>query len=170
VRRILLTGMSGVGKSAVITELAERSYKAIDADSDDYSEWVTVANDVSPFGPSVNAGRDWVWREDRMRALLATGDADVLFVSGCAENMGQFLPYFDDVILLSAPAAIIVARLRSRTNNPYGKRSDEEARVLGLIETVEPLLRRAASHEIDTSAPLDDVVTAVLQVACATTG
>jgi hypothetical protein len=39
------------------------------------------------------------------------------------------------------------------------------ARVLDLMETVEPLLRRAAGFEIDTSAPLEDVVAAVLEVA-----
>ncbi len=37
--------------------------------------------------------------------------------------------------------------------------------MLELITTVEPLLRRAACHEIDTSAPLEDVVAAVLPIA-----
>jgi hypothetical protein len=44
-------------------------------------------------------------------------------------------------------------------------RPTEVARVLDLMETVEPLLRRAAGFEIDTSAPLEDVVAAVLEVA-----
>ena len=34
VKRILLTGMSGTGKSKVIGELAARGYKAVDADCD----------------------------------------------------------------------------------------------------------------------------------------
>jgi hypothetical protein len=105
-----------------------------------------------------------MWREDRIQALLSTEDADVLFLSGCASNMGKFLPQFDHVVLLSAPADVIVERLGARTNNSYGKHPDEVARVLGLLETVEPLLRRAAGHEIDTSAPLDDVVTSVLRL------
>jgi shikimate kinase len=79
--------------------------------------------------------------------------------------MGQFLPRFDHVILLRAPADVIVERLKSRTNNPYGKHPDEVARVLDLLQTVEPLLRRAATHEIDTHACLDDVVTTVLELA-----
>jgi energy-coupling factor transporter ATP-binding protein EcfA2 len=36
-KRILLTGMSGTGKSSVIRELAGLGYKAIDADSDEWS-------------------------------------------------------------------------------------------------------------------------------------
>jgi len=54
--------------------------------------------------------------------------------------------------------------LGTRTNNQYGKRPDEVARVLGLVERVEPLLRRAAGHEIDTSAGLEDVVATLLRL------
>ncbi|WP_220198842.1 hypothetical protein [Ktedonospora formicarum] len=38
-KRILLTGMSGTGKSAIICELAARGYKAVDVDSDEFSQW-----------------------------------------------------------------------------------------------------------------------------------
>jgi dephospho-CoA kinase len=163
VKRVLLTGMSGTGKSTVIAELADRGYKAVDADCDEFSEWAAVTDGPAVPGSSVEPDRDWVWREDRIHDLLSAEDAPLLFLSGCAANMGPFLPRFDHVILLSAPAAVIIERLSTRTTNTYGKRPEEVARVLDLIETVEPLLRRAAGHEIDTSARLGDVVAAVLQ-------
>ncbi len=165
VKRILVTGMSGTGKSTVIGELAARGYKAVDADIDEYSEWVEVVGDTGVLGSPAWGASDWMWREDRIQALLSTEDADVLFVSGCAANMRMFLPQFDHVVLLSAPANVIVERLRTRTSNSYGKRPDEVARVLGLVETVEPLLRRAADHEINTSASLTDVVVTLLRLA-----
>lgn len=164
-KRILLTGMSGTGKSTVVDELARRGYKAVDLDNDAFSEWVPFSAEPGATDSAVEADRDWVWREDRVHALLATEDADLLFVSGCAANMGKFLPQFDQVILLSAPAGVIVKRLAARTNNAYGKRPEEAARVLGLIDTIEPLLRKVAGHEIDTSAGLDAVVEHVLRCA-----
>src|SRR4051812_10721976 len=89
-KKILLTGMSGTGKSTLITELASRGFKAVDADCDDYSEWVSnSAFDVA--GTPVEAERDWVWREDRIQSLLTTEDSTTLFMSGCASNMGKFL-------------------------------------------------------------------------------
>ena len=110
-----------------------------------------------------------MWNEERIRELLAsgdiTGDADVLFLAGTSPNMGQFLPQFDHIILLSAPKAVMAERLRTRTNNPHGQQPGEIERALGLVETVEPLLRKAADHEIDTSASLDEVVGKVLEVA-----
>ena len=56
-KRILLTGMSGTGKSAIISELAARGYKAIDADCDEYSEWVEYNDFASDLGTPVEVGR-----------------------------------------------------------------------------------------------------------------
>ncbi len=164
-KRILLTGLSGTGKSTVVLELAARGYKAVDADSDAFSEWVEVNGESDVAGSPVEPDRDWVWREDRMQELLSTEDGGMLFVSGCAPNMGKFLPQFDHVILFSAPVEVVVGRLATRTNNPYGKHPHQIARELALRETVEPLLRRVAGHEIDTSAHLDDVIATVLRIA-----
>ena len=163
-KRILITGISGVGKSTVTDALARRGYMAVDADGDKFSEWVAVSDELAEAaGSPVEVDRDWVWREDRIGELLATEGAEILFVSGCAANMGKFLQYFDHVVLLSAPADITVERLQMRTNNSYGKHPDEVTRVLSSKDSVEPLLRRVAGHEIDTNAPLGDVVDEVLR-------
>jgi shikimate kinase len=149
-KRILLTGMSGTGKSTVIGELAARGYPAIDMDELGNSEY-------APDG-------DWIWRVDPIQAFLDQDNGDARFVSGCATNQVIFYPQFDEIVLLSAPAAVLIERLATRTNNPYGKHPDELAEVLGYLETVEPLLRRGATHEIDTTAPLDQVVEAILRL------
>ena len=158
-RRVLLTGMSGTGKSAVIQALAARGFKAVDADTDEWCEWVDVPDDPDAW---VQSGADWVWREDRIQRLLSTDDAEVLFVSGCPTNQVKFYPQFDQIVLLTAPASTIAERLMSRTTNAYGKDPEELARVLKLQQTVVPLLRRRASLEVDTSTPLDEVVASIL--------
>lgn len=166
-KRVLLTGMSGTGKSTLIDALAARGYRAVDADTDEWSEWVRVAGGADPFDvtadpDSIWRTHDWMWREDRIHRLLSTEDTDLLFVSGTAPNQGTFHARFDHIVLLTAPAGVLVERLSTRTNNQYGKRPDELARVLHHLRTVEPLLRRAASLEVDTSAPLDRVMETIL--------
>ena len=94
--------------------------------------------------------------------LLSTEDADVLFVSGAARNQTKFYPEFDHIVLLTASIPVIVERLASRTNNPYGKGPAEVGEVLALKQTVEPALRRAADLEIDTGVPLGEVVEQIL--------
>jgi predicted ATPase len=39
-KRVLITGMSGTGKSSVIQELAARGYRAHDLDTPEWSEWI----------------------------------------------------------------------------------------------------------------------------------
>lgn len=149
-RRILLTGMSGTGKSSVIRALADLGYKAIDTDDG----WCEQLPD----------GRQR-WREDAIAALLATEDTDVLFVAGCEENQVRFHPQFDRIILLSAPANTMMQWLGARTGNPYGKTPEDLGRVIRDTQDIEPLLRQAADHEISTTLPLHDVVTGILRLA-----
>src|SRR5262245_57328720 len=149
--------MSGTGKSTLIRALAARGYKAVDTDSDRWSEWVS-----DPDPGAGEGAMDWVWREDRLRRLLATEDAAALFVAGCKSNQGRVYSRFDHVVLLSAPTPLLLERLATRTTNPYGKDPAELARILGHIETVEPRLRRTATVEVDTSAPLAEVLETVL--------
>ena len=159
-KRILITGMSGTGKSSVTVRLADLGYVAIDVDAPGYSAEVPAPEDeLTGIGP----GRDWVWQEAAIRTLLARPDL-IIFLSGCSPNQGAFYPALTHVILLTASPALITARLSARTNNPFGKDPAELARALALQAEIEPLLRRSATHVIDTNMPLDEVVAEVLRV------
>jgi hypothetical protein len=78
--RVLITGMSGTGKSALLEELSARGYSTVDTDYGDYYEVV---------------GGERLWRGDRIEALSGaargdgTGGLDVLFVQGTARNQGR---------------------------------------------------------------------------------
>jgi shikimate kinase len=159
-KRILITGMSGTGKSSVIVRLAEMGYVAVDADAPGYSGEVPAADDDLT---GIGTGRDWVWQDHAIRAILNRPDP-VIFLSGCSPNQGAFYTALTHIILLTASPALIAERLATRSNNPFGKGPGELERALALQAEIEPLLRRYATHVIDTSAPLDEVVAEVLRV------
>jgi broad-specificity NMP kinase len=155
---VLVTGMSGTGKSAALAELARRGHRVVDTD---YGGWI---EDV----PSGDArGSEPLWREHRIDALLARHEDGALFVSGCVANQGRFYPRFDAVVLLRAPADVILERLAARRTNDFGKTDAEREWVLEDLATVEPLLRAGATAEIDTRAPLGEVVDALERIAAA---
>jgi dephospho-CoA kinase len=154
-KRVLVTGMSGTGKSTIIQELQRRGYKAIDTDWD--SEW-----EEPPATPSDGPG--WLWREAQIGKLLDAEDADVLFVGACVENQARFYQRFDHIVLLSASTRLTRERLARRTTNPYGQLPGEMDEVLRFKATIEPRLRRSATVEIDTGQPLRQVVDAIVRL------
>jgi shikimate kinase len=161
-KRVLITGMSGTGKTAVARELAARGYAAVDLDAPEWSEWVD-ADPADPLTP--RDGKDWVWREEPVRKLLSEHRSGKLFISGCAENMSRFFPLIQTIVLLSAPMDVIMKRLEARSRDGYGSTDGERQKVRELISTIEPLLRARADHEIDTTGPVDATVDEILRVA-----
>ncbi len=149
--RILVTGMSGTGKSSALAELERRGFRTVDTDEPGWT-----LEDAE--------GGQW-WDEDQMAQLLAE-EGPTLFVSGTVSNQGRFYDRFDAVVLLSAPADVLLDRISARTTNDYGKSLEERELILSHLREVEPLLRRTCTHEIDATHPLADVVEQLLQIGC----
>lgn len=135
--RVLVTGMSGVGKTTVLEELRRRGHVTVDTD---YDGWVLA---------------DGRWDEPRMDRLLHE-HADVV-VSGTVENQGRFYDRFEQVVFLSAPVDVLIERVSRRTNNPYGRTAEQQAEIAEYVETVEPLLRQGATVELDGRKPVDEL-------------
>jgi len=133
----------------LVQELRRRGLVAYDADDDGFSE---------PRG----SGR-WSWHRELVADLLGGHSDGLLFFAGCSEEQAD-LP-FDYRVLLTAPEAVLVRRLRTRTSNAYGRTSEELVQVLGDRAEVEPLLRRAADLVLTSTAPpaqlADDVLAGV---------
>ena len=153
--KVLVTGMSGTGKSTALAELGRRGFRVVDTDSPGWSEWIPAAG---------GAEGEWVWREDRIAELLTSEGERTLYVQGCVSNQGKFYDRFDAIVLLSAPVELILERIENRTTNDYGKGPGERGLILSHFGWVEPLLRATCTHEIDASKPLDDVVDALIAI------
>jgi hypothetical protein len=158
--RVLVTGMSATGKSAALAELGRRGYRAVDTDD---PGWRTYREYV---GSSDELHRgEWLWVEERITGLLDSDDGRSLFIAGCVRNQSRFYDRFDAVVLLSAPADVILDRVARRTTNNYGKTPLERAMILDDLARVEPLLRKGCTHELDASRPLADIVAELTAIA-----
>jgi shikimate kinase len=82
-------------------------------------------------------------------------------VSGAVDNQVHFYDRFEHVVLLSAPLEVLLQRLGDRTTNPYGKSAAERAEVRRYVETIEPLLRRGATVELEGQRPVAELADAV---------
>ena len=157
---ILVTGMSGTGKSSALAELGRRGYRVVDTDEPgwrEYREYVDHSDDL-------HRG-EWLWVEERMARLLDSDDGRGLFVGGCARNQSKFYDRFNAVVLLCASADVILDRVAHRTTNNYGKNPSERAMIVDDLAKVEPLLRESCTHELDASRPLAEVVADIVAIA-----
>jgi dephospho-CoA kinase len=141
--------MSGTGKSSALAELARRGFRTVDTDEPGWTVEDAVGGQC--------------WDEERIAQLLAA-DGPTLYVSGTVSNQGRFYDRFDAVVLLSAPAEVLLDRISSRTTNAYGKTSPERELILEHLRDVEPLLRATCTHEIDATQPLAEVVELLAEV------
>lgn len=137
--------MSGTGKSSALVALGRLGFQVVDTDEPGWTEW---SDDE----------RGYVWREDRITELLAREGGRSLYVSGTVSNQGRFYPRFDAVVLLSAPAEVLLTRIANRTNNSYGKSPDQRELILRDLAEAEPLLRTTCTHEIDATQSLESIV------------
>ncbi len=143
--------MSGTGKSTALLELQQRGFDVVDTDEPGWSEWS-------------DADGGYVWREEAMAELLSRDGGPTLFVSGTVSNQGRFYRRFDAVVLLSAPAEVLLQRIEQRSTNDYGKAAEERDLILTHIAEVEPLLRATCTHEIDATRAIDDVVALLILI------
>ena len=91
--------MSGTGKSTALAELARRGFSVVETDHAPWSEWSEQAD-------------GYVWNEELDRAdcsIVSTRRPCSL--SGTVSNQGRFYPRFDAVVLLSAPADVLLRRV-----------------------------------------------------------
>lgn len=141
-----------MGKSTALDELARRGFTTVDTD---YGPWIDVVNGEP------------LWRESLIDDLLNRPRQRPLFVQGTVANQARFYNRFDAVVLLSAPSDVVFDRLAKRVNNPFGKTPQERQQIADDIAEIEPLLRQAATHEIDTTCTPAQVVDRLIDIASA---
>ena len=152
--------MAGTGKSSALAELARRGYRVVDTDDPGWREYRKHVEPLDEW----HVG-EYLWVEERMAAVLDSDDGRSLFVAGAARNQSKFYDRFDAVVLLSAPAEVILDRVARRTTNDYGKNSLERGMILADLAEVEPLLRAGCTYELDATRPLDEVVADLITIA-----
>jgi RNase adaptor protein for sRNA GlmZ degradation len=150
---VLVTGMSGTGKSSALVALARHGHQTVDTDD---AGWILQSQTPDGLEP--------LWDLESVGALLDRHRAGWLFIAGCVANQGAIYNRCDAVVLLSAPIDVLLKRVSDRAN-PFGPTSKDRAKIASDLATYEPLLRASADHEIVTTAPIAEVVSTLEQVA-----
>jgi dephospho-CoA kinase len=167
---VLVTGISGSGKSAVCDELKRRGFDAHDTDSEGNAVWVRRATgevNATPAAPPVRspewlAAHEWRVVVDTVEALAERAGDQAVFLCGSTANEEEVWHLFSRVIYLSIDTETLRRRVASRTTNDFGKAEHELAAILAWHSAGEDAYRRFGAVIVDATRPLAQVVDDVL--------
>lgn len=123
--KILITGISGSGKSTIIMELTKRGYQTVDLDTSNTCIWVNKITGEETFYQE-GAGADWIeqhrWQvvTPKLISVISSFSPEKdIYVSGkvASNQLNEMVEIFDVIYLLKPHDLIIKERLSTRTSN-----------------------------------------------------
>lgn len=164
---VMITGMSGAGKSALARLLAARGARAVDADDDPLLAWWVDEDGVAVTEAGTDAAwlarHRWEWNPDRLDAVIAAAGAQTLFVCGSTANDMELWDRFARVYLLVVDEPTMLARLDDpRRDNDFGRSPDERALLREWLPGFHAACLARGAVPVDASLPLERVADAIL--------
>ena len=140
---VLITGMSGAGKSTIAGVLARRGLASLDADDDPM-----LARSVDSHGLDV---------------LIRIAAPATVYVCGGAANELELADRFTRVFVLEMDEPTMLARLDAPSrDNEWGRIGDTREHLRRRLPGHQKRLRAFGAIPIDARQPLDQVVDAIL--------
>jgi adenylate kinase family enzyme len=165
---VLITGMSGAGKSTIAEVLARRGLTSIDADGDPLLARSVdldgnVVEDLSVPDFAWLARHHWAWDPARLDELIAAAGPTTLYVCGGAENELELADRFTQVFLLEMDEPTMLARLDAPSrDNEWGRIGDTREYLRRRLPVIQGRLRASGAIPVDARQPLGQVVNAIL--------
>ena len=119
-KKILITGVSGTGKSTVCKHLINLGYEAYDIENIEgmfemyHKGTKNVFVDYANSKPENIKNAEWLCNSTKLKALITSQKSDVAFYCGIASNMDDILKFFDKVIVLQPDSNTLNLRLKNR--------------------------------------------------------
>ena len=143
--KVLLTGMSGVGKSTILKQISKSYSHSIDFD---YDGWIHM-DDMS---------NDRKMDTNRIINYIQKYNDEDIFFSGTTINQKEIYPYLDFIITLTAPIEIMHERILSRENNSFGKSNHDWEKIKNDKREFEQLIMKSSDFVISTDKIANDIV------------
>ena len=167
-RSILITGVSGSGKSEISHKLKDLGYVTYDIDSIEELSRMVDKKTRQPVAYDHHNDRekvekmDWIYDKEKLKTLIANQRNEVAFYCGIPFNLDELLPLFNTVIVLIASRDIIRQRLTTRTSNDFGKTAEVQDWVLNGKEGLESGLQAKGAIAVDANQDINFVAKEIL--------
>lgn len=170
-RKILITGIAGTGKSSVARQLLELGHEAVGIEDVPEMFRMFHKSNGAPFDDFDNSPEhiedsEWLCDVRKLKELLAAQKSDIGFYAGVASNMYDIIPLFDKVLVLKASKKTIHAHLKNREGtNDMGNTEESRQVVLGWKDWWEDEMVDKGALEVSAEGSVEEVTKRVLEAA-----
>lgn len=168
-KSILITGVAGIGKSAVCDELNKLGYKAFGIEDIDGLFTMVHKKTSKPFKNYDNDDfekvkqADWICDKKKLQRLIRKDAEGIVFYCGTASNLDDLLPLFDRIFLLKTSQKILRERLSTRTSNDFGRTAEVQKWVFSWKTWWENHMKEKGAIIIDASRSLQEVTENIIR-------
>ncbi len=169
---IFITGVSGTGKSTVCQGLKSRGYEAYDVDDDGLGRWQNKESGYIHPKSSIKAHQRtqsfldnhlWVVPRQKVEDLAKLAMNKKVFLCGVFSNENEMFDLFSKIIALTIDKETLINRIKSRTNNDFGKSEHELIHILDWHKEVNKSYKRSGHVIIDSTKGLDQVIDDIIK-------
>lgn len=163
---VLVTGVSGAGKTAITGQLREFGYDAVSLDGyPNMCGWTDAGGNpvTRPDQPGLGwlARHNWSWNREALTELIAqkraSGD-DLVWLAGVASNTAQLAHLFDLRILLHVTKPVMRQRLHDTArSNDFGRAGATGQLLEQRFDIDQQQLSAICDTSVDATAPLQQV-------------
>lgn len=159
--KILITGMSGTGKTTLMKYFKEKGYDVFGLDEEPglcnfvNKDTGEIFSEETTLNKSFIDQHDWVCNISQLEKLLM-GERNI-FVFGSADNLEDIVSRFDKVFLLHVEPKVFLSRIEGRTDNDFGKHPEIQNHILETYEQYENNLKKLGAIPIYTGRSLKKV-------------
>ena len=161
-----ITGISGSGKTTVLSELRNRGYEAYDVDEagpatakwhNDATGYIHPKSSVKQEDrtPEFLAQHSWKVPRAEVIDLAQNARTKDIFLGGSISNESELSDLFSRVFALIIDDKTLTHRLKARTNNDWGKSSHELNKTIAANRGLEECYQKLGYVIIDATQPSD---------------
>lgn len=170
-KSILVTAVSGTGKSTVFKELITLGYTAYDIEEND--NLFTMFNKET--GKVVGAHNNddlevikqnlWNCDRNKMQKLINNEKSQLAFYCGAGSNLDEIYDLFDKVIVLQVSDETTIKRLKNRKPGEFGNTIDTQKWILSWKHKSEKTCIEKGGIPINAEASPGEVAEKVINIA-----
>lgn len=168
-KNYLITGIAGIGKSAVGEALKTKGYRILETDEIPGNKVIYRQRFDSRTGEESTFQRGNGWEElqyitwkvnpELLRPDLIGPEGETQFVCGYANNWDELKEDFDGIFLLEASQSTVEDRLLNRTTGDWGRKYPEELKhATETAQSYNNSVIQLGAIVLDAEKPIEDIV------------